>query len=247
LIRLIAAAVVITAVFLLPGCASSDADQSSTLNVFAASSLTTAFEAMAPAFEDAHPSVEVQLSFGGSGGLARQISDGANADVFASADEVAMQAVEDDVEEPVVFTRNRLTIVVEPGNPKKIGGLSDLGDDVVVVLCSPNVPCGRYADDLLTRARVRVEAASMEENVKGVVAKVSLGEADAGIVYVTDAIAAGDRVETVDIATDAELDASYPIAVLEGSGDEDAAEEWVRFTLSAAGQKILRDHGFLAP
>lgn len=217
------------------------------LHVFAASSLTEAFGVIGEEFERANNDVELTFTFGGSTALARQISDGAEADVFAAADEVAMSAARDDVGQPVVFARNRLTIVVEPGNPKGISDLRDLAGDVVVVLCAPEVPCGRYARQALDEAAVSVRAASLEENVKAVVARVALGEADAGIVYKSDALASRGEVDEVEIETGASADAVYPMAVVDGATHADFAREWVRFVTSPTGARILRDHGFLAP
>ena len=217
------------------------------LHVFAASSLTEAFADMADQFEDDHVGLSVRLTFGGSGALARQIGDGAEADVFAAADEVAMESVREAVGPPVVIARNQLVIVVEPGNPKGIQGLAGLSGDVVVVLCAPEVPCGRYAKKVLRRAGVSVRPASLEENVKAVVAKVALGEADAGIVYATDALAAGGEVARIDLPARASFDSDYSMAVVGASDNTELADDWVSFVLSSRGQEILGRHGFLAP
>ena len=240
---------VVVGLLILSGCADGgDTDGRTTLGVFAASSLTEAFEDMAQAFEGRHEGVAVELTFGGSGALARQIADGANADVFASADTIAMDAVDDLVDDPSTFAGNRLVIVVERGNPKRIDGLPSLAaGDVVVVLCAPEVPCGRYAEEALRRADVRLDPASFEENVKAVVAKVALGEADAGIAYATDALAARDRVDAVEMPQDPSLEATYAIAVVSATADTEAANEWVEFVLSETGQRILQSHGFLSP
>lgn len=230
------------------GCASADepSETPGELSVFAASSLTEAFTEMAEAFERDRDGLDVRLTFGGSGSLARQLGDGAQADVFASADEIAMESLGDAVGAPAVIAKNRLVIVVEPGNPKHVKGLESLSGDIVLVVCAPEVPCGRYADAALERAGVTVQPASREENVKAVVARVALGEADAGIVYATDAIAAGEQVARVDIGADVAPDASYTMAVVEAS-ESDLADDWLRFVLSQRGQDILERHGFLAP
>jgi molybdate transport system substrate-binding protein len=223
-----------------------------TLTVLAASSLTDAFGALGRAFEDGHPGLDVRFDFGASSALVRQLGEGASADVLASADEVIMgQAVDDGhVAGPVVFARNRLALLVERGNPKGIRGLADVArPGVVLVLCAPEVPCGRYAAAALTKAGDRATPASLEENVKGVVAKVTLGEADAGIVYATDVKAAGGAVEgvAIDGADDPDLTARYPIAVVRAAPNPAAATAWVEFVRSAEGQRVLASFGFLAP
>lgn len=235
-------------VVLAGACSQGSADvRTRELNVFAASSLSEAFGVLGEEFERANTGVDVNFAFGGSTALARQISDGADADVFAAADELAMAAASDEVGEPVVFARNRSTIVVEPGNPKRIRELRDLAGDVVVVLCAPEVPCGRYAQQALDEAGVSVQAASLEENVKAVVARVALGEADAGVVYKSDALASRGEVDEVEIQTGGSAEAVYPMAVVDRAPNADFAREWVRFVTSPAGARILRDHGFLAP
>ena len=225
-----------------------DAAPRTTLRVFAAASLTEAFTELAVAFEDAHPEVDVELSFAASSALAQQLLDGAPADVFASADEPNLAKVPD-AEDPRIFARNRLAVIVEPGNPEDIGSLADLArGGLAVVLCAPEVPCGKLAASALDAARVELRPASLEENVKGVVAKVSLGEADAGLVYVTDAKAARGKVDTIDPTDlDGSLETRYPMAVLAGADEPARAAEFVDFVLSDAAQATLRDHGFLAP
>ena len=232
----------------LAGCGGGGGDGATTLDVLAAASLTDAFTALGDAFTAAHPDVDVTFNFAGSSALAQQILDGAPVDVFASADEANMAKVAGTITDPEVFARNRLAIVVEPGNPLGIEGLADLEDPgVVLVLCAPEVPCGGYAAKALAKADVAVTPASLEENVRGVVSKVALGEADAGIVYVTDVQAAGDDVEGVDIdiADDPDLEAVYPMGT--ATDAPDAATDWVEFVLSEDGQRILADYGFRAP
>lgn len=234
-------------------CGGDDAPAASrTLHVFAAASLTEAFTALGKAFEADHPAVKVAFSFAASSALAQQIADGADADVFASADEANMAKVTGagDALDPVVIARNRLAILVERGNPKAITGLADLTKaGVVLVLCAPEVPCGKLAAAALSMAGVDVTPASLEENVKAVVSKVSLGEADAGIVYVTDVKAAGSRVERVDIdiAGDPALEAVYPMAVTKAAKDTATARAWIDFVRSAAAQRTLASFGFRAP
>ena len=232
----------------LVGCGDDGADEEAGVRVLAAASLTEAFTELATTFEE-ETGTDVTLSFGGSAALAEQVIQGAPADVLVTADEPNMAKVED-AEDVTIIARNRLSILVEPGNPKGIVGLAGLArDGVVTVLCAPSVPCGRFAAMALEKAGVQVDAASVEESVKGVVAKVTLGEADAGIVYVTDVRAAGDAAAgvAIDIADDPALEAVYPMAVLADAADVDAAREWVDFVAGETGRETLAAHGFLAP
>lgn len=220
------------------------------ITVFAASSLTRAFTRIAASFEAAHPGTMVRLTFAGSSTLAAQIQQGATGDVFASADQPTMQKLVDAglvAGSPSIFAGNRLQIVVAVGNPKHISGIADLGRaGLVVLLCAPAVPCGRYANQALHAAHVTVRPASQEADVKAVVGKVALGEADAGIVYVTDVKAAGTGVQGVDIPAGINVTADYPIAVLKDSQHVAVAMAFVRYVL-ADGQQILAGDGFAAP
>jgi molybdate transport system substrate-binding protein len=229
-----------------------------TLRVLAASSLTEAFTDIGKAFEAANRNVRVSFDFGASSTLAQQLADGAPADVFVSADEATMRKATTAVtiaERPYVIARNRLALLVANGNPKHIGGLADLArPGVVFVACAPQVPCGKLATAALTKANVSATPASQEENVKAVVAKVVLGEADAGIVYATDVKAAAGKAQGVDldVADDPALQAVYPLAILTppSHGDQrraDAARAWKDFLLSSEGKARLRRFGFLAP
>lgn len=261
--RIVAAVVLALAALGTPGyaCAaerastgSTSADRatrtSTTVSVFAAASLTSAFQAMAGAFEKDHAGVTVQLNFAGSPTLVQQIRDGAPGDVFASADEMNMQKLAEIGElagAPAVFARNTLQIAVAPGNPKHITGLADLArPGVVIALCSPTVPCGRYATDAFAKAGMIVPAASQELDVKAVVTKVAMGEADAGVVYVTDVRAAGTKVEGIDIPDSTNVVARYPIAALTKASNPATAGEFVAFVLSPRGQQVLAGFGFLA-
>ncbi len=227
------------------------AEPPSTVTVFAAASLTAAFQTMATAFEQAHPAVKVELNFAGSPTLVQQIQQGAPADVFASADEVNMQklVVSGEVAGvPELFAHNTLQIVVAAGNPKRITGLADLArPGLIIALCGPTVPCGRYASEAFGKAGLAVPAASQELDVKGVVTKVALGEADAGIVYVTDVRAAAGKVEGVDISEAFRVVARYPIAVLKNAPNRPAAEAFAAFVVSPEGQRVLATFGFLPP
>jgi len=236
----------------LAGCAgqSAPAGPPASITVFAGSSLTGAFTRIAASFEAAHPGTMVRLTFAGSSTLAAQIQQGATGDVFASADQPTMQKLVDAglvSGSPSIFARNRLLIVVAAGNPNHIGGLGDLGRaGLVVLLCAPVVPCGRYASQALRAAGVRVTPASQEADVKAVVSKVALGEADTWIVYVTDVMAAGASVQGVAIPARFNVTADYPIAVLKDSQHVALASAFVNYVLGD-GRQILSRDGFAAP
>lgn len=221
-----------------------------TVTVFAASSLTETFDSLAAEFEADHTAVDVVLSYGGSSDLATQITEGAPADVFAAANEKTMQTVTDagDAGDPTIFTTNTLELVVPAGNPAGVTGLADLAKaDLAIALCDPAVPCGSAAHALLDSAGVTAAPDTLEDNVRAVLTKIELGEADAGLVYVTDVKAAGDAVEGIVIPEAAAVINNYPIAVLTGAPNPDAGRAWVDFVLSDAGQRALADAGFVAP
>jgi molybdate transport system substrate-binding protein len=221
-----------------------------TVTVFAAASLTGTFDALATEFEQQHPNVDVVLSYGGSSGLATQITEGAPADVFAAANESTMSTVTDagDATDPTIFTTNTLELVVPAGNPAGITGLADLANaDLAIALCDPAVPCGSAAQQLLDSAGVTASPDTLEEDVKAVLTKVELGEADAGLVYVTDVQSAGDKVEGIEVPEAQDVINRYPIAVLADAPNPDAAQAWVDFILSDDGQSALADAGFVAP
>jgi molybdate transport system substrate-binding protein len=218
------------------------------IKVFAAASLTAAFTRIGERFTAANGGAKVSFNFAGSQALATQIQQSAPADVFASADVPNMDKVRDLVGTPRNFASNRLQIVVEKGNPRNIRGLDDLADaDLKVVLAAPEVPAGKYAAEALGKAGVTVRPVSEEDNVKAVVTKVSLGEADAGIVYVTDVTAGGDKVEGVEIPRDQNVTATYPIATVKASTARDKAQAFVDLVLSGQGQQVLKQYGFLPP
>jgi molybdate transport system substrate-binding protein len=223
---------------------------SGSVTVLAAASLSSAFKDLGGQFEKDHSSVKVDLSFAGSSTLVAQVKQGAPGDVFASADQPNMQALQDAslVGTAQVFARNRLEIVVGAGNPKGIASLGDLArPGLIVVLCAPSVPCGRYALQAFSKAGVTVKPASQEADVKAVVGKVSLGEADAGIAYITDVKAGGSKVQGVQIPDSENVIADYPIALLAESINGSAAKAFIQFVLSAQGQAILQRYGFLSP
>jgi molybdate transport system substrate-binding protein len=229
---------------ILPSCTGADTD--TTVTVFAASSLTSPFTEIETAFEAEYPDIDVVFGFAASSALATQISEGAPADVFASADTVTMGRVTDRlVGESIVFATNRLQIVTEPGNPLGIATLADLADpSVLFVTCAPEVPIGAYTAEALAKAGVTVNPVSFEENVKGIVTKVASGEADAGVVYATDVIAAGSSVTGVDVPDEFDVSASYPIA---RTSSNEAARTFVEFVSSSTAREILEDFGFGAP
>ncbi|MFO7778579.1 MAG: molybdate ABC transporter substrate-binding protein [Nitriliruptoraceae bacterium] len=219
--------------------------------VFAAASLTDAFGALADAFSENNPQAEVVLNLAGSQTLARQIVEGAPAEVFAAANELQMDVVADAGElatDPEVFATNRLAIAVEPGNPLGITGLDDLADpELLLVLPDEQVPAGRYARQVLDAAGIAVAPVSLEQDVRAARSKVELGEADATIVYASDVVAADGRVDGVEVADEHNLRATYPIARLADSSDPEVAEGFMAFVLSERGREILAEYGFTAP
>jgi molybdate transport system substrate-binding protein len=245
----------IAALALVAGACGSDDDANDAgaaigdITVFAAASLTAAFEEIGTAFTVEHPDTDVVFNFAASSELVAQINEGAPADVFASADMTNMTKLTDAAAnggEPVVFTRNLASIIVAPGNPKGITGVADLADeDLIYVQCAPEVPCGAYAEQIFDNAGVTVTPKSLEENVKAVVTKVILGEADAGIVYATDVTAAGADAAGVEIPDDVNVVAEYPIATTATAPNADGAQAFVDFVMSEQGQKILQSYGFI--
>ncbi|MFZ6002440.1 MAG: molybdate ABC transporter substrate-binding protein [Actinomycetota bacterium] len=220
-----------------------------TVTVFAAASLTDVLRDIADAFEEANPSIEVDLSFDGSATLAAQLTEGAPADVFAAADEQTMGLVVSNAgvrDEPVVFARNELQIVVAEGNPHGVESLAQLHGDVVVALCRPDVPCGAYAERAFQRAGLTWPSAAEESSVRAVLTKVQLGEADAGIVYRTD-VRRADGVDGVDLPAAVQVAATYPAAVLSDADHPAAADDFVAFLLSRRAQELLTAAGFSSP
>jgi molybdate transport system substrate-binding protein len=227
---------------------SSGAASPGEIKVFAAASLTAAFTKLGEDFTAANGGTKVTFNLAGSQALATQIQQAAPADVFASADIPNMDKVKDLVGTPQNFASNLLAIVVEKGNPRDVKGLEDLASsDLKVVLAAEEVPAGKYAKQVLDQAGVSVTPVSQEDNVKAVVTKVSLGEADAGIVYVTDVTAGGNKVEGVDIPKDQNVTATYPIATVKASKAQDKAQAFMDLVLSAEGQQVLKQYGFLPP
>jgi molybdate transport system substrate-binding protein len=213
--------------------------------VYAAASLSGAFDAIGEAFTAENPDVRFSPVYDGSSTLVTQILEGAPADVFASADEANMDKAADAAGDPALFASNTLVIAVPTGNPGGVETLADLSD-VTSVLCAPEVPCGAASEKLLSAAGVTVDAASLEQNVTAVLTKVAASEADAGLVYATDVIGRDD-VEVIVPDGAGEVVNHYPIAALSDAPNSEAAEAFVAFVLSDAGQKILADFGFGAP
>jgi molybdate transport system substrate-binding protein len=218
------------------------------ITVFAAASLTAAYTEIGDAFMVEHPDAAVTFNFASSSDLVTQINEGAPADVYASADEANMTKLTEaggNAADPVVFATNVLQIIVEPGNPKGVTGVADLAEaDLIYITCAPEVPIGRYGAQVLANAGVTVTPASFEENVKGIVTKVTLGEADAGIVYRTDVTAAGDAAEGVEIPDDINVTATYPVVAVKDAPNAAGAQAFIDFVVSEQGQKILGTYGF---
>ena len=222
-----------------------------TLTVFAAASLKNTFTTLGTQFESANSGTKVTFSFAGSSDLVTQLQQGAPADVFASADTKNMdKATGDSLVEgkPVNFASNTLEIAVPPDNPAKITSFADLAKPgVKVVICAPQVPCGSATQKVETATGVDIKPVSEENAVTDVLNKVQSGEADAGLVYKTDVKGAGDKVLGVDFPESSEAVNVYPIAVLAGSKNKDAAQKFVDLVTGTEGQKVLADAGFGKP
>jgi molybdate transport system substrate-binding protein len=221
-----------------------------TITVFAAASLQESFTSLGKRFEAAHPGAKVVFNFGPSSGLATQIGQGAPADVFASASAKTMDQVvtAGDATAPKDFAANTMQIAVPPDNPAGVKDVADLaGKGVKVALCQAAVPCGATAAKVFEKARVSVTPVTEEIDVKAVLSKVSLGEVDAGVVYVTDVRAAGDAVKGIEIPDDVNASTTYPIAALTGSENKKPAEAFVDYVLSPEGAAELTAAGFRMP
>jgi molybdate transport system substrate-binding protein len=221
-----------------------------TLTVFAAASLTDAFEDLGNRLTAEHPRLEIRFNVAGSSALATQLVQGAPADVFASADEPQMAVVTDEdllAAEPQVFAANVLQIAVPPGNPAGVEGLEDFARaDLALALCAPEVPCGRAAGAVLAAAGVAPRPDTYEEDVRAALTKVELGEVDAALVYASDVAAAGDAAEGIPFPEAEDAVNRYPLAVLADAPNPDAAEAFADLVLSEAGQRALEDAGFRA-
>ncbi|MFD8934697.1 molybdate ABC transporter substrate-binding protein [Streptomyces sp. NPDC059578] len=221
---------------------------SSKLTVLAAASLTDVFKTVKTAYEDTHPGVKLTFSFAGSQELAAQVRQGAPADAIVTADTKTMDGLRAETGTPSVIAKNRLVIATREGNPDDVKTLKDLADPKLkVVLAAEEVPVGRYSRQVLDAQQVDVKPVSEEPNVRAVLSKVELGEADAGIVYKTDADTKPDKVDAIAIPDGQNAVAQYPAAVLKESGDSPSAQAFVEWLSSPPAQKILRDAGFQKP
>jgi molybdate transport system substrate-binding protein len=247
-VELFAAAVLALA---LTSCGTSDESSTSSLMVFAAASLKKSFTEIGEQFKTDNPGVSVEFNFAGSSDLVTQLTQGAQADVFASADtknmdKAAAAGLLDG--DAVNFASNTLTITVAPGNPKQITSFQDLTKPGLnVVVCAPQVPCGSATQTVEEATGVKLAPVSEESSVTDVLNKVTTGEADAGLVYVTDAMGAGDKVTAVAFPEAAGAVNTYPIAALKTSKDAELARKFIATVTGEAGQKILTAAGFAKP
>lgn len=246
---------VLALALVLAGCGSpAPATTSSGVNgeitVFAAASLTESFTKLGKEFEAANPGSKVTFNFAGSSALAQQINKGAPADVFASAAPANMKQVTDTgaiTATPVTFAKNTLQIAVPKGNPAKVTGLADFSKaDLKIALCAEQVPCGAAAKKVFEAAKITAAPDTLEQDVKAVLTKVSLGEVDAALVYRTD-VKSNDKVEGVDFAEADKAVNDYPIAPTAKAPNAAAAKAFVDYVLSEKGRKVLTEAGFAAP
>jgi molybdate transport system substrate-binding protein len=254
-------AAILPLALVLVGCATSgspgDSPQptetllSGQVTVLAASSLSGTLAQLATEFEEANPNVDVTISYGGSSALAEQIIGGAPAAIFAAASTATMQSVADaglTLDDPVVFARNVLEIAVPAGNPGQITGLAALADpERTIALCAPEVPCGAAAVAAFERAGLAPAADTLEPDVKSVLTKVKLGEVDAGLVYRTDVLAAGDEVEGIELSDAEQVATDDVIARVDPAGASAAARAFLAFLLSDHARQVFADAGFQAP
>lgn len=257
--RKIVAAVAAGAVLALTACGSagtaapvgSAAPGARDLTVFAAASLTEVFTALGERFEADNPGVTVKFNFGGSSDLAQQVVSGAPADVFAAASDATMKTVTDAgaaAGAPAVFATNVLQIATAPGNPKGITGFADLArPDLLVVVCAPQVPCGATTEKIEKATGVALSPVSEEPDVKSALGKVTSGDADAGLVFVTDVTGAGDVVQGVPFPEAEQAATSYPIAVLVDAPQPDLAADFRALVTGEQGRQALEAAGFGAP
>jgi len=236
---------------LTTGCAGSPTGADRAVTVFAAASLTAVFTGLGERFERDNPGTTVRFSFAGSADLVTQLTQGAPADVFASADETNMtRAVEAGLVDgaPTVFATNTLTIVTPPGNPDGVASFADLAKPgTAVVICAPQVPCGAATERVEEATGVRLSPVSEESAVTDVLGKVISGQADAGLVYRTDARRAGQQVTEVPFGAADDAVTSYPIAVLKDAADTAAARLFVDLVTGPQGRAALAEAGFAAP
>ncbi|MEV8250961.1 molybdate ABC transporter substrate-binding protein [Microbacterium sp. NPDC076768] len=228
-----------------PPASSSNDTLQGELTIYAAASLAESFDAIGEAFTAEHPEVRLSAVYDGSATLVTQILEGAPADVFATADEASMAKAADLMVSPTLFASNTLVIAVPAGNPAGVESLGDLAE-VTTVLCAPEVPCGAASEELLSISGVAVDPASIEQNVTAVLTKVAADEADAGLIYATDALRRDD-IDVIVPDEAAQVVNHYPIAALADAANPAAARAFVAFVESDAGQQVLTDFGFGAP
>ena len=237
----------LVAALILADCGSGEfGDEATTLRVLAAASFTEPFTALEKSFEASHPDVDVRLSFDSSAILIEQLSQGLAADVLATADEKSMdEAVAADVISgtPTPFAINTLVIATPADNPANIKGVDDLAGATFAV-CVPAAPCGDATQRLFALNKFTGKPATEEENVKGVLTKVTTGEVDAGLVYASDAQSAGDKVDVVRAENASEVVNVDPIAAVKGGKNAGAAEDWIDLVTGTEGQEVLASHGF---
>ncbi|WP_432091712.1 molybdate ABC transporter substrate-binding protein [Streptomyces sp. NRRL F-5630] len=218
------------------------------LTVLAASSLTDVFGEAKKTYEKEHPNITLKFSFAGSQELAAQVRQGAPADAIVTADTKTMDGLKGETVAPAVIAKNRLVIAVGDGNPEKVKNLKDLTDPKLkVVLAAKEVPVGNYSRQVLDKQHLDVKAVSEEPNVRAVLSKVQLGEADAGIVYKTDAATVPDKVDAIDIPDTQNAVASYPAAALKGSPHAEATADFLTWLSGNEAQSILQHAGFQQP
>ena len=226
-------------------------DVAGTVRVFAAASLTDAYSDVAEAFEAEHPGVSVELNLAGSSSLVDQVVEGSPADVVATADERTMGRLASEGllgDAPRIVAENTLELVVPSGNPGEVAALADLGDDGLLVgVCSPDVPCGALAERVLHRAGVDPAPDTEEPNVRALLTKLVSGDLDVGLVYRSDALAAGDAVERIDVPDLDAVTTPYPVAPVADSDNPAAAAALVDFVAGPQGRRILADNGFMVP
>lgn len=243
-----AAAIALTAAACGSGGSAEDpAAEPVTLHVFAAASLQEPFEELGEQFESEHEDVTVEFSFAGSSTLVEQIQQGAPADVFASADTKNMDKLTDaglEEADPVDFTTNTLRIAVPAGNPAGVTDLASLTGDLNLVVCAPEVPCGAATETVEEAAGLEFAPVSEEQSVTDVLNKVTSGEADAGLVYVTDVEKAGDAVEGIDFPEAQEAVNTYSITTVDGSANPQLGQEFVDLVTGEEGQEVLAGYGF---
>lgn len=244
-------AIPVALIAMVTGCSVNPSGHRAELLVFAAASLRDAFGQIEATFEVEYPEFDVLVNLSSSSSLREQILEGAPADVFASANTANMDQVEEAggvVGVPTIFVHNLLQVAVPAGNPAGITGLADFANpDLLIGLCAEEVPCGSFGRQTLANAAVTASIDTNEPDVRALLTKIEAGELDAGIVYVTDVLAAGGGVEGIDIPEDLNVVAEYPIVALRGGTNPEAAAAFVAFVISAPGKAVFADFGFQSP